>query len=289
MKRFYKIIISSLAIAIVFFFSVFAVNKYFSSELYIIKDCFSNIFGNNFHKAFVQSENDTVNTEISSLIENGAYLCDSLLLVNSSYPLPDNYTPILIDLDGNKLYSNPDAAKGYIELKNVIKNKYGSSLYIMSSYRTPDEQKDIIESEGEYAAEINESEHLTGLAFDVYVKYYAGMGFLDSDEGKFVNSSCQDYGFIIRYPYYGEKITGIPYEPWHIHYVGKPHAKIIMENKLTLEEYIDSFVPGASYFYEGYYISRQSGNKGFSVPKGISDIVISPDNTGYYFITGKIN
>ena len=36
-------------------------------------------------------------------------------------------------------------------------------------------------------------------------------------------------------------ITGYPYEPWHIRYVGKFVAKIISENNYTLEEYLNEF------------------------------------------------
>ena len=171
--------------------------------------------------------------------------------------------------------------------KEEIYNEFGTNLYIMSSFRTPKEQSEIIDSGNEYAADIYSSEHLTGLALDVYVKYHAGMGFIDSDEGQFVNSFCQNYGFIIRYPYYGEKATGIPYEPWHIRYVGLPHSKIIAENKLTLEEYVLSLVPGKIYVYNEYFILRQNPDEDFCIPKGSYDIEISPDNTGFYIISGK--
>ena len=45
-------------------------------------------------------------------------------------------------------------------------------------------------------------------------------------------------GFIIRYPKNKENITGYPYEPWHIRYVGTSIAKTISEKNLTFEEYI---------------------------------------------------
>ncbi|MBQ7875418.1 MAG: M15 family metallopeptidase [Oscillospiraceae bacterium] len=289
MKRLLKPIFCASIIAVVFFTAIFAADKLFSKELYMIKDSFSNIFGGELPKSAIHSENGYDSVNIAELLEKGAILDDSLMLINSEYPLSDDYQPALIDLSGNEVFLNPAAAKAYNEIKNAVKNKYGSSLYIMSSYRTPEEQAAAIESEGDYAAGINESEHLTGLALDVYIKYHAGMGFLDCDEGRFVNSYCQDYGFIIRYPYYGESITGIPYEPWHLRYVGFPHAKIIAENRITLEEYIESLVPGTYYYYEDYFILRQSKNEAFSVPEGIYDIIISPDNTGFYIITGKTN
>ena len=38
-----------------------------------------------------------------------------------------------------------------------------------------------------------------------------------------------------------ENITLYQFENWHIRYVGMDAAKIIYENKLTLEEYIDLY------------------------------------------------
>ena len=35
-----------------------------------------------------------------------------------------------------------------------------------------------------------------------------------------------------------ETVTGIGHEPWHFRYVGVPHAAVMAENGLTLEEYL---------------------------------------------------
>ena len=47
-----------------------------------------------------------------------------------------------------------------------------------------------------------------------------------------------DYGFILRYPAGKEAVTGIAHEPWHFRYVGAPHARIMTDLGLTLEEYV---------------------------------------------------
>ena len=49
---------------------------------------------------------------------------------------------------------------------------------------------------------------------------------------------CQEYGFILRFPEGKESITGVMYEPWHFRYVGVDAATYIMENGLTLEEFV---------------------------------------------------
>ncbi len=262
---------------------IFAAFKFFPGEMFLLRSYLPDFS----KKTFITSSDEipTEETTFGELMENGAVVNDSLMLVNDEHPLPENYYPEITGYNGVSM--NPLAEKGYVDLKNDVKKKFGKNLYIMSAFRTPDEQKEIIESGNEYAANVYSSEHLTGLALDVYVKYYAGAGFVDSEEGQYVNEFCHNYGFIIRYPHYGEEKTGIPYEPWHIRYIGLPHSKIIMDNNLTLEEYIESFVPGAVYYYHHYFITRQDPEKSFSVPKNSYNIEISPDNTGFYIVTGK--
>lgn len=277
-----KFLIISLAFAVIFVSGLFIAEKFFPAETYIAKSFVTDFSENSFPAP--GKENFEESYDLSELLENGAVLNDSLLLINEDHPFPEDYSPELIDLGG--VFINSCAVSAYKNISEDIKEKFDNSLYIMSAFRTRDEQIEILESENEYAASVDSSEHLSGLALDVYVKYHAGMGFLDSEEGQFVNSFCQDYGFIIRYPYYGEEITGIPFEPWHFRYVGLPHSKIIAENNLTLEEYIESFIPGEIYYYNEYFISKQKTEVIF-IPEGFSEIVISPDNTGYYFITGK--
>lgn len=259
--------------------------NFFPGEFYIIKN---SIFTSKADSLTLTKEKNisTERIELSKLLEI-AEKNDSLLLVNETYNLSEDYEPALIDLNGKEVYINSCAEKSFRELKDSVKSEYDNNLYIMSSFRTPEEQEQLIESGNDYATAKYASEHLTGLALDVYVMYYAGMGFIDSEEGRFVNSNCQDYGFIIRYPNYGTNITGITYEPWHIRYVGFPHSKIIMENRLTLEEYILSFEDGEFYSYGDYIISRQKNGKYFYIPTDINDITICDDNTGCIIITGK--
>ena len=50
------------------------------------------------------------------------------------------------------------------------------------------------------------------------------------------------YGYILRYPKDKEFITGYQYEPWHIRYVGIEHATNIMNQNITLEEYLKEVI-----------------------------------------------
>lgn len=272
-----KTVFAILSVLLIFSIFFFCLYKLFPYEIHSI-----------FQKKNFPLQEEKVTAfkmDLYDLIQNSALINDSLMLINESFPLPDDYEPALDEYKG--IYINSSAKDSYIRLSGKIKDKFDNPLYVMSAYRTPDEQLEITESGNKYAAAVNSSEHLTGLALDVYVMYHAGRGFFDSPEGKYVNSYCQDYGFIIRYPDYGEEITGFDFEPWHIRYVGLPHSEIIAENKITLEEYILSFEPGKFYKYGGYIISRQPEADYILLPEGISETVISPDNTGYYIITGK--
>lgn len=94
-----------------------------------------------------------------------------------------------------------------------------------------------------YVALPGHSEHQTGLAIDLGLRReqidficpeFPGTGVC----GQF-RKRAADYGFILRYPAGKEAVTGIGCEPWHFRYVGIPHARIMEENRQTLEEYIE--------------------------------------------------
>ena len=84
------------------------------------------------------------------------------------------------------------------------------------------------------------SEHEAGLAVDIV---YAGRQILDEDQEdnetqQWLMEHCWEYGFILRYPYDKQDITGITYEPWHYRYVGFEAAEEIMSKGICLEEYL---------------------------------------------------
>lgn len=78
--------------------------------------------------------------------------------------------------------------------------------------------------------------------------------------------------------------TGIGYEPWHIRYVGIPHARIIDQKNWTLEEYYAYLEVGKYYQYENYLITSQPQDS-IEIPQNYEKIVISPDNQGNYLLT----
>ena len=212
---------------------------------------------------------------------------ESLLLVNNKYKISENYIPQTTFHQERDVEMNICAKESFDELSKALFEETGETLFISSAYRDFEKQKEIKAEEGETAQNPGCSEHQTGLALDVFVKNFAGESFIKSPSGQFVNKNCGDYGFIIRYPFFGEKKTGIPYEPWHLRYVGFPHSKIINESKMTFEDYIDFFKIGKFYTYENYLITRQK-TKNIFVPKSFESAVVSEDNTGAVIITFKI-
>lgn len=212
---------------------------------------------------------------------------DLLLLINSSHLLPLDYIPMLTEYNGALMH--PEMVDAYIALRDAVEAKTGERIYVSSDYRSPEEQEEILEDTTDgTAAEVGASEHAAGLALDIYVKGYGGMSFIKSKAGREVARICGEYGFIIRYPEGKEKVTGISYEPWHLRYVGQPHASIIMDCGLTLEEYIDLFEVGIWYDAGDYFIGRFEADD-LKIPLNASEWSASPDNTGTYIITAKKN
>ncbi len=209
-----------------------------------------------------------------------------LMLVNASHPLPKGYTADLTEYNGAKMH--PLMVEQYVALRDDVQATTGVRIYVSSDYRTAEEQAQILaESKEGIAAPVGCSEHEAGLALDVYAPYRAGEEFLRSPAGREVNRICDAYGFVIRYGEDKTEVTGISYEPWHLRYVGAPHAKIMTESGLALEEYVAYLTPEVWFAHGDYRILRTAAQK-LTLPTAWSSCHISPDNTGYYIVTIKL-
>ena len=138
----------------------------------------------------------------------------------------------------------------------------GLQVYLSSGYRSYSEQAanftrvcqnngitDGKNSKGFYITmPAGCSEHQTGLCCDITDVYYATKtsDVLEKTElYQYMSKHCQEFGFIVRFPDGDQQqITGVMYEPWHYRYVGVEAATYIMDNALTLEEFIDLYIPG---------------------------------------------
>ena len=179
-----------------------------------------------------------------------------LALVNKDYPLDEEYEPELVELTNDMEVDERilDDAKQMLE----DAEEEGLDLVVCSAYRSYETQTDNFNSDMENWVDSGytlleayektsqsiafpgSSEHAMGLALDIVSDSYQLLDEEQEDtaEAKWLKEHCWEYGFILRYPVGETEITGIIYEPWHYRYVGKKAAKEIMEQGITLEEYL---------------------------------------------------
>jgi len=257
--------------------------------VFLIKQRITQSFDKAEVKAVSYGNDELTQITYSEIERDSNFIIDnSLMLINQENTLSDSFSPNIGEYKDSGVIMDKGLFKAYEKMANEIIEKFDDKLYIMSAYRDSSEQEDISqEKKGEGTAmPEGASEHQAGLALDVYVKGFAGLGFLKSEVGQYVNEKCWEYGFIIRYPSGKTNITKVEFEPWHLRYVGFPHSEIIYRNNITFEEYIESLELGEFYYYEDYIITRQS-SEGYLLPKEYKSAVISPDNMGNYIITLK--
>lgn len=181
---------------------------------------------------------------------DGTTVISGILLVNKEHPLPADYAPDYTNGAGQSTSLQGDA-EAAAEAFLAAANAQGNSMYILSGYRSYDVQASLFANyaaaHGEdkanmFSARAGQSEHQTGLAFDVGDAAHSGYNLqtsIDQFPGvQWMMQHCAEYGFILRYPEGKEKITGYQYEPWHFRYVGVEAATAIMSSGLTLEEYL---------------------------------------------------
>lgn len=208
---------------------------------------------------------------------------DHLLLINAAHPIPEGYAPTLTDRMGHRL--QPSAAQAFDEMARAILAYSGEELLIRSAYRDRIEQMEELEASGdELAARPGYSEHELGLALDLCLAGYGGLSFLKTEAGRLVNDRCGEYGFLIRYPQGKDSVTGFSYEPWHVRYVGAPHAEIIMDAGMTLEEYLDFLSPNV-WYQSGDCLILRTFSETVPTPNQFTSCTVSRDNLGYRVFT----
>lgn len=123
-------------------------------------------------------------------------------------------------------------------------------LLVCAGYRSRQEQQELwdnaMAAHGEaytrqYFSQPGASEHHTGLAVDFSLYNTAeqwAYEFDGSEASDWMLENCWNFGFIQRYPSDKVDITGISEETWHFRYVGEPHAALMHQKGLCLEEYI---------------------------------------------------
>ena len=163
----------------------------------------------------------------------GVTYIDGILVVNKSYPLPEDYNP----------GEDPEASAALYAMFAAAAED-GCNMYVVSGFRSYETQawlynsyvqRDGIAAADRYSARPGYSEHQTGLAFDINDTSDL---FASTREARWLAENAYKYGFILRYPEGKEHITGYMFEPWHYRYVGIENARRIYESGLTIEEYL---------------------------------------------------
>lgn len=217
----------------------------------------SNIVGNSEIETLellaIESEENNIQTTDYPNVDFEAW---NLILVNSNNPLPDDFECELVSTYSGK-YVDARIKDSLEEMMDAA-IAAGYDVTICSAYRSDNTQWELIQEgvleriEDGYSAQdayadailqLNNpgtSEHSTGLAVDIVGRNHQTLDYEQSltDEAKWFEEHCAEYGFILRYPEGEEDWTGINFESWHYRYVGIEVATYIMEKGITLEEFI---------------------------------------------------
>ena len=189
---------------------------------------------------------------------------DYMVLVNKQTKLPDDWEE-KVELVETKNAWDEDikvekkAYEQYLKFKKEVENdlkKFNTTIELDSTYRSVSAQQDLWdrwsldpEKGPEYVKKFvavpGYSEHHTGLAIDICLKINGEL--VDDNDDmiaqreifSIIHKKLSKYGFILRYLENKDDITGYSYEPWHLRYIDNPKiAKEIMDNNMTLEEYL---------------------------------------------------
>lgn len=236
-----------------------------------------------------------VNNEIPYNFANEDSLVSVYDVKNKSYKVRDK--SVLIHKDVTNSLN--------LMMQNFQHETGENSVIALSGFRSFDHQQqmyiDRVKKDGEatasgWVAEAGGSEHHTGLALDFGIFYDNGRSgdFKGKGKHKWINENCYQYGFIVRYTDEKKEFTGINDEPWHFRYVGEPHANIMYEKNMCLEEYIE-YLKGFKFNKQHLEVTSLNNQKyeiycssglTVSVPKD-REYSISGNNVDGFIVTVK--
>lgn len=184
-----------------------------------------------------------------------------LILINTSHKLSSDYIPPdLVDVkdtrgDRAKQKLRLAAAKSLEALFMEMRAAGYNNVSVTSGYRSYDYQTVLFNNEvaslrpaygsgaeaqaAKAVAIPGSSEHQSGLCIDMHNLPAASTAFASQDAYRWLYANCANFGFILRFPKDKTDITGIMFEPWHYRFVGRYHAKKIMDEGICLEEYME--------------------------------------------------
>lgn len=172
------------------------------------------------------------------------------MLVNADHPLPAGWVPNdLVDLWAQQPrhfllpMRREYLARPAFEAANALFAEAEAAGFedfeLRSCYRDFERQAALFSANPDsgLVARQGETEHQTGLAFDVGTWKGPFLSDRNARHRAWVAERCWDYGLVIRYPKGREDVTGVPAEPWHLRYVGRDVAAEMRERGWVLEEW----------------------------------------------------
>lgn len=264
--RFFKhVILSTVALAVIIpvcaccvllFFNL-RINKQYQSTEAEVREYVQALADVNAQLDQSKAELENKSAEITTMVKNSTTVSSwKLLLVNEENPLQQGFSVELEEVtEGQKVDAR---LSGELNAMLEAMTAAGLKPVLNSAYHTFEEQDQLFDKyvsekvsdgltyeEAFYKAKAvielpGTSEHQTGLAVDIVSEDYETKDEeqADTKEAQWLAEHCEEYGFILRYPEGKEGITGKEYEAWHFRYVGKEAASYIMENEMTLEEFV---------------------------------------------------
>ncbi|OIO32467.1 MAG: hypothetical protein COZ49_03310 [Candidatus Yonathbacteria bacterium CG_4_10_14_3_um_filter_47_65] len=160
--------------------------------------------------------------------------------------LNEHYIPKkLLQIDGRYVYEAGkdlwmlDRVKSALESLVRDAQARGLDLFVVSAYRSFDEQNDLKSSytvvygsgANQFSADQGYSEHQLGTTVDFTTREVGGtfLPFKDTNAYGWLVENAHRYGFILSYP---ENNDYYQFEPWHWRFVGKELARLLHdENK----------------------------------------------------------
>lgn len=180
-----------------------------------------------------------------------------LLLVNREHLIPDDWEVDVYPIEDGLVVDSAIAPDLNAMLADV--RAQGLDPVVTSAYRSIADQQNLFDYTANYyyhngltwdeavettlnlVAKPGTSEHGTGLAVDIYDRQSQATGTYDAYNpvNSWLKEHSWEYGFILRYTLENREKTGFAPEPWHFRYVGRDAARIIHDEGLTLEEYLE--------------------------------------------------
>ncbi len=187
---------------------------------------------------------------------------DYLLLVNAEYPLPQSYVPETVQINDIRHDGRPWqyldftaeraahamimelASNGYVDVNIRLGYRSYSKQRLYYDNTVQDYMKTMSEEQAKVAASsvaqvAGANPQQTGYSIIINNQEDDYSNAFSRDPAyAWLLENCWKFGFIIRYPADKTAETGMAFQPYFFTYVGRYHAMRIMEQGLSMEEYI---------------------------------------------------